>query len=117
MHAGAGLCGYNASAQGFGKYTGWLSTALFNGGDACGACFELRCNMDDDRVQAQHRCIPGGSVVITATDLCLPHETLPNDNAEGWCNPPLKHFDLSEPAYRQIAHYKAGIVPVQYKRS
>ncbi|KAF9600712.1 hypothetical protein IFM89_011383 [Coptis chinensis] len=103
-----GACGYeNIFQAGFGTNTAALSSALFRGGEACGACYELRCNARLD----PKWCLRRGVVTITATNFCPPN------NNGGWCNAPRQHFDMSMPAFFHIARQgNEGIIPVVYRR-
>ncbi|XP_020275751.1 expansin-A4-like [Asparagus officinalis] len=114
----AGACGYDDTVKlGYGLQTAAVSTSVFNGGSACGACFELRCDKGSISVNnnIEEWCKGEGSIFVTATNVCPPNYALSSDNG-GWCNPPRVHFDLTMPAFLQIAQYKAGIVPVTYRR-
>lgn len=68
----------------------------------------MKCNDDPQW------CLPS-TVTVTASNFCPPNNGLPNDNG-GWCNPPLQHFDMAEPAYQKIAKSRSGIVPILYRR-
>ncbi|CAM0148594.1 unnamed protein product [Urochloa decumbens] len=106
----AGACGYkDTRAEGYGVQTVAVSTVLFGDGAACGGCYELCCVDSPGCKKAPP------PLVVTATNLCPPNYQQSGDNG-GWCNPPREHFDLSMPAFLQIAEEKAGIVPVSYRR-
>ncbi|CAI0439948.1 unnamed protein product [Linum tenue] len=105
-----GACGYGDLVRaGYGMATVGLSESLFERGQICGACFELRC-VDDLRW-----CIPGTSIILAVTNFCPPNYGFPSDGG-GHCNPPNKHFVLPIEAFEKIAIWKVGIMPVQYRR-
>ena len=94
-----GACGYkDALAKDYGALTAAVSPALYSEGAGCGACFEVKGPEE------------GGSgnksVVVTATNQAPP----PVSGQKG------EHFDLTMPAFLQIAEEKAGIVPISYRR-
>uniref|UniRef100_A0ACD5TJW9 Uncharacterized protein n=1 Tax=Avena sativa TaxID=4498 RepID=A0ACD5TJW9_AVESA len=106
-----GACGFgNLYNSGYGLNNAALSSALFNDGAMCGACYTITCDTSKSNM-----CKAGVSITISATNLCPPNYALPSNNG-GWCNPPRYHFDMSQPAWETIAIYKAGIVPVTYRR-
>ncbi|XP_058754116.1 putative expansin-A17 [Vicia villosa] len=107
-----GACGYGDQLiDDYGNNTAALSMALFNDGKSCGGCYQIVC----DATQVPQWCHKRTSVTITVTNFCPPEPSKPNDNG-GWCNPPRPHFDLSRPAFESIAIYRAGIVPILYRK-
>ncbi|KAJ3679907.1 hypothetical protein LUZ60_016185 [Juncus effusus] len=107
-----GACGYgDLYSAGYDLDTTALSTALFNDGAGCGECYKITCDYNADRKY----CLPGASVIVTATNFCPPNYALSNDDG-GWCNPPRVHFDMSQIAWQKIGVYQGGIIPVQYQR-
>ncbi|KAK3198990.1 hypothetical protein Dsin_022405 [Dipteronia sinensis] len=103
-----GACGYdNTIHAGFGVNTAAVSGALFRGGEACGACYQLMCNYKADPKWCLRRAV----VTVTSTNFC------PANNHGGWCDPPRHHFDMSMPAFFRIARQgNEGIVPILYRR-
>nr|WKJ30330.1 expansin 13 [Agave amaniensis] len=105
-----GACGYGDLGKGgYGMATVGLSEALYEKGQACGGCYEVRC------VDELKYCIPGTSIVVTATNYCAPNFGLTAD-AGGHCNPPNHHFVMPIAAFEKIAIWKAGVIPIQYRR-
>ncbi|XP_008775003.1 expansin-A10 [Phoenix dactylifera] len=105
-----GACGYgDLGKSGYGMATAGLGEALFAKGEACGGCYEVRC------VEELRYCLPGTSIVVTATNFCAPNYGLPSD-AGGICNPPNHHFLMPIEAFEKIAIWKAGVMPIQYRR-
>ncbi|KAK1303328.1 Expansin-A13 [Acorus calamus] len=108
-----GACGYgNLVKAGYGMATAALSEALFERGATCGGCFEIRC------VEDVRWCIPGTSVTVTATNFCPPNYGLSAGGGDGggYCNPPNRHFVIPIAAFEKIALWKAGNMPVQFRR-
>ncbi|KAJ0703683.1 putative rlpA-like protein, double-psi beta-barrel [Helianthus annuus] len=105
-----GACGYgDLEKAGYGKATAGMSTVLFEKGQICGACFEVKC-VDDLRW-----CIPGTSIIVTATNFCAPNYGFPADGG-GKCNPPNAHFVLPIEIFEKIAIWKASNMPIEYRR-
>ncbi|CAN6234896.1 unnamed protein product [Urochloa humidicola] len=111
-----GACGYGDlySAAGYAaEAAAALSTALFDEGRSCGACFEIKPSAATTGGDSSKSSSP--VTRVTATSFCPPDY----GGGGGWCNPPRAHFELSMPAFLRIAgdSNRGGVVvPVAYRR-
>eukprot|EP01018_Ginkgo_biloba_P000393 Gb_07436 [translate_table: standard] len=103
-------------------YDGWQTAhATFYGGSDASGTMGGACGYGNLYSQgygtntAALRTALFNNVAVTATNFCPPNNALPNNNG-GWCNPPLQHFDMTEPPYQQIGKYRSGIVPILFQR-
>ncbi|KAJ1379300.1 RlpA-like protein, double-psi beta-barrel domain [Sesbania bispinosa] len=111
-----GACGYgDLMRDGYGFATAGLSEALYGRGQICGACFELRC-LEEETSFDRRWCIAGTSITVTVTNFCAPNYGFDADSDGGHCNPPKQHFVLPIEAFEKIAIWKAGNMPVEYRR-
>ncbi|CAM6081923.1 unnamed protein product [Calypogeia fissa] len=93
-----GSCGYqNPFALGYGQHTAAISDMIYDGGLACGACFEVKC--------VGSNC-HSNSVVVTAT----------NESPQVTTATPGPHFDLSQPAFDVVSPESAGHIIIEYRR-
>ncbi|GKB37772.1 expansin A13 [Tanacetum coccineum] len=60
-------------------------------------------------------CIPGTSIIVTATNFCAPNYGFPSEGG-GKCNPPNEHFVLPIEIFEKIAIWKASNMPIHYRR-
>ncbi|XP_020205566.1 expansin-A13 [Cajanus cajan] len=97
--------------------TAALSQALFERGQICGGCFELRCREEESDFDRRW-CVPGTSVTVTATNFCAPNYGSDAESLGGHCNPPKQHFVVAVETFEKIAIWKAGTgnMPVEYRR-
>ncbi|CAL5072669.1 unnamed protein product [Urochloa decumbens] len=97
-----GACGYKGElSKDYGALTAAVGPTLYADGAGCGACYEVkgpRAEGGDDNTNK--------TVVVTATNQAPP----PVSGQKG------EHFDLTMPAFLEIAEEKAGIVPISYRR-
>ncbi|CAL5062726.1 unnamed protein product [Urochloa decumbens] len=97
-----GACGYKGElSKDYGALTAAVGPTLYADGAGCGACYEVkgpRAEGGDDKTNK--------TVVVTATNQAPP----PVSGQKG------EHFDLTMPAFLEIAEEKAGIVPISYRR-
>uniref|UniRef100_A0A6N2LZC7 Expansin n=1 Tax=Salix viminalis TaxID=40686 RepID=A0A6N2LZC7_SALVM len=87
--------GHSRRGVRYGMATVGLSESMFERGEICGACFELKC-VDDLRW-----CIPGTSIIVSVTNFCAPNYGFTSDGG-GKCNPPNKHFVLPIEAFEKM---------------